>query len=418
MAIFRDDMLQVTSTPTCEYYIPENGYEPEEYDGAYIDVIKFRAPGHVIAARLDAMGIDTAAVLAQLEDQLNGGRDSIYLNTEFRANLDADVLALIDREADFRRSLCALGAQGWVNLLADAPADSVDPADRSVGSRKWLLEDIAEWDERYAARLILLAFPDAEIVLDLTGLVQGGWLDEPDLASLASSSATAITGAAGMHASVVVLTEGRTDAEFLTAGLRILYPYLTDLIRFLDYERKPEGGVAALIRMVRAFAAAGIVNRVVAVLDNDTAAADGLRTIDPAKLPAQIQIFRYPQLDLARNYPTLGPPTLDSPAGSVALADVNGLAGSIELYLGRDVLTRPDGTLRPVQWKAFIPGMARYQGEVVDKEAIHQAFRSKCALATESPECIKDQDWEGIRLIVDAIRASAQSFFGGRVFLQ
>ena len=40
---------------------------------------------------------------------------------------------------------------------------------------------------------------------------------------------------------MVVLTEGRTDAEFLAAALAVLYPHLTDLVRFLDYERRRDG---------------------------------------------------------------------------------------------------------------------------------------------------------------------------------
>jgi hypothetical protein len=258
-----------------------------------------------------------------------------------------------------------------------------------------LLREIDYWDDRYALRIVLLAFPDAEVVLDISTVNGFEYLAESALASLASRAAQTISGMAGMHAPTVVLTEGRTDAEFLAAALAIIYPHLTDLIRFLDYERRPEGGVSALVRMVRAFSAAGIVNRVVAVFDNDTAAADALRVIEHAILPAQIQVIRYPTLDLAKEYPTLGPPTVQSPTGSVSLADVNGLAGSIELYLGRDVLAQADGVLFPVQWKSFIAGIGQYQGEVVNKDRIHEAFRAKYALALQNPNHVKEQDWEG-----------------------
>jgi hypothetical protein len=110
--------------------------------------------------------------------------------------------------------------------------------------------------------------------------------------------------------------------------------YLTDLIRFLEYEteRRPEGGSSALIRMVHAFAAAGIANRIVAVFDNDAAATDCLRSFKSDNLPAQIQVIRYPDLDFGRSYPTLGPPTVASPLGAIAHANINGLAASIEVY--------------------------------------------------------------------------------------
>src|SRR5262249_2385229 len=147
---------------------------------------------------------------------------------------------------------------------------------------------------------------------------------------------------------------------------------------------------------VKAFAAAGITNRVVAVLDNDTAAADALRTLSqpglPA-LPAHIRVMQYPSIDLAMEYPTLVPPTLAFPEGSTARADMNGLAESVELYLGTDILTQEDGSFIPVQWTSFVSGMRRYQGEITSKAIVQERFREKFLLARSDPERIHDQDW-------------------------
>ena len=85
---------------------------------------------------------------------------------------------------------------------------------------------------------------------------------------------------------------------------------------------------------------------------------------------------------------------------------MNGLAASIELYLGRDVLTQADGTLHPVQWKSFDVRMRRYQGEVTNKGGIQDAFRVKLALAIRNPEVVRSQDWDGLRAIIDAILAA------------
>jgi len=151
-----------------------------------------------------------------------------------------------------------------------------------------------------------------------------------------------------------------------------------------------------------------VIHRVVAVFDNDTAAADGLKILETEELPRHIRVIRYPPFDLAYRYPTLGPPMVDSLQGSLSLADVNGPAGSIELYLGTDVLTRGDGTLRPVQWRSFIPGMSRYQREVIEKDSIHASFRAKYAMALKDHASVKGQDWEGLRIVIDAIRIAAQ----------
>jgi len=307
----------------------------------------------------------------------------------------------------------ALTPHRWLEFFAKSVPSEPENYLKHPESSESMLFELRDWDQRLALRLVLLALPDAEVVLDITDIKDdASRLREDEAAVLASNAAQVIRGT-GIHAPVVVLTEGRTDAEFLSAGLQVLYPHLTDLIRFLDYERKPEGGVSASVRMVRAFAAAGIVNRIVAVFDNDTAAADGLRVLDQATLPPQIQIIRYPDLALARQYPTLGPPTAEASTSSVSLADINGLACSIELYLGKDILSRPDGSFYPVQWKSFMPGINRYQGKVIGKADIHDAFRAKYARALGKPSTSQDEDWDGIRLILDAIRDAALAAFDG-----
>jgi hypothetical protein len=405
MAVFRDDLLRISHLSARDYEVLRYGHSDiEEGYEEQIEATEFRAPGQVIADRLDIIGVDAATALAYLDEALHPGPD-IFSDPDFLATLDEETRSFVAQEKAFKESL---DGWRWVELLAAVPADPPETADRTPpGSRRWLLEQIAYMDERFALRLVLLAFPHDEVVLDVTDLGEGGWLSE--VTALATDAAQAITGMAGMHAPVVVLTEGRTDAEFLGAGLQVLYPHLTDLIRFLDYGGRPEGGVGALVGMIRAFAAAGIVNRIVAVFDNDTAAADALRALDVTKIPDRITIVRYPPLALAEQYPTLGPPTLAAPAGSVLPANVNGLAGSIELYLGTDVLTRADGTLYPVQWRSFTPALAAYQGEVIDKGKIHEAFRAKYALALKDPSRAAAQDWEGIRAILNAIRSAAQT---------
>lgn len=69
--------------------------------------------------------------------------------------------------------------------------------------------------------------------------------------------------------------------------------------------------------------------------------------------------MRFPDTALAAAYPTVGP-------SGFAELDVNGLAGGIELYLGREALSC-EGTLRPVRWQGYVEAAKRYQGEVEGK---------------------------------------------------
>jgi hypothetical protein len=421
LAVFRDDMRAGERIRMRQFFRRYDLREPPGTGEEDTEVTEFRAPGPVVAARLDLLGVDEHTVRAALAAQLGQPRASAW--EEMAADLrgsrrlmlartrrrldetDTYFRAEVERGDKLRQSM---GVDGWVQRLASSPEEPDFRFDMGTGGRSWLMQELTDWDPRHALRAVLLAFPEAGVTLAIADLGGGGGLEQSQSASLPSRAITAVSARAGVKAPIVVLTEGRTDAEFLKAGLNVLRPYLTDLIRFLDYERRPEGGVGALVGMIRAFAAAGIANRVVAVFDNDTAAADAMRKLGTLPLPPQIQVMRYPNLDLAQAYPALGPSAQESLGSTPPVADVNGLAGSIEMYLGRDVLTRPDGTLRPVRWTSYVPSMDRYQGQIVDKDAIHQAFRAKSKAARENPRHAEQQDWSGLRLIIDAICATAQ----------
>lgn len=413
LAVFRDDMLKVRRVSEYQYYVIERKCEePDADEGEQVEVLEFRASGRAIADRLDMMGVNVDAIQGFLDQQFSGAGADVFTNSpEYFSAFTPDLQARI-KEA--RAYELAMNARAWVERLASSVDDSNQPDQLELGSRAWLLGQLDGWDERYALRAVLLAFPDAEVILEISDLVSGGQIGREDVGSLPSDAVRAIGAMSGMHASVVVLTEGSTDAEFLKAGLATLFPHLTDLVRFLDYEteRRPEGGAAALIRMVRAFAAAGIANRIVAVFDNDAAAADCLRVFDAVNLPKQVQVIRYPDFEFGCSYPTLGPPTATSPEGSIALANVNGLAASIELYLGSDALKGPDGALYPIQWKSFLAGIGRYQGEVIHKDLIHKAFRAKYRAASDDPGLVAKQDWQDLRLVLESILRAAKVAIG------
>ena len=140
--------------------------------------------------------------------------------------------------------------------------------------------------------------------------------------------------------------------EVLSAALRLRRPHLAEYIKFPDFNVRNEGGASALRQTVRAFASAGIPNRVVALFDNDTAARDVLRSISDDDLPGNIRVTRLPELPLAVDYPTVGP------QGEHTM-NVNGLATAIELFLGADVLA-DGGALRPVVWGGYVNSMGAY----------------------------------------------------------
>ncbi|WP_406415198.1 hypothetical protein OH809_43680 [Streptomyces sp. NBC_00873] len=386
MAAFTDDMLHMRSVTAREVYGPDADDVDEFIERS------LRGAGSVVSERLSLLDYTEQATIEFLDALLDDERSQSGLGPLLQGQPDP-------RE-EKRSYLAGYTALDWIKNLG---AKASNPPSHEIGGASWLLNMLEYSEPGFALKAALLGLPDAEVVFILDGNQVDDVADDPDLLHLCSDAAEAVHAQSAAHAPIVVLTEGHSDVAILEPALSLLYPHLTDLVRFMDYNNNPRGGAGSLVVTVRAFAAARIANPVVALFDNDTGAQEALRPLAQSSLPSNIKILRCPPLELAKSYPTLGPPTAEAPMGRISMADVNGLAGSIELYLGRDVLSLPDGSLRPVQWRSYSEGSKQYQGEITDKKAVQQAYQEKLARAQADPSVIASQDWTGIRAILDMV---------------
>lgn len=168
----------------------------------------------------------------------------------------------------------------------------------------------------------------------------------------------------------IIIVEGKNDLKVLNESLKIIYPELVDNITFLDIANfNIEGSAGDVVKMIKSFAGAGIKNRILAILDNDTAAQCALRAINGKgiKLPNNIKIVQYPEIELLLQYPTVGPQ-------GESLMNINGLAGSIEMYLGKEALTNDDGKLERVMWRGYMQDVDKYQGALINKNIVNKRF--------------------------------------------
>jgi hypothetical protein len=233
----------------------------------------------------------------------------------------------------------------------------------------------------------------SQLVQDITDVVHAGYYEKNEL--VCTNSTQALTAGHPENSSRIILTEGSTDVEILREALALLYPHLFGYYTFLDFaSARSQGGAGSLVTTVKAFAAAGISNRIVAVFDNDTAAFDARRSLASLQLPHNIAVCSYPNLSSLEAYPTLGP------SGLVPL-NVNGLAASIELYLGSDLLA--NGENYPVQWKGYVESLGKYQGEVMYKGRLQEQFREKVARCKSSRDELNRCDWSGLKAILEVI---------------
>lgn len=384
----RDDWIELLGAEALE--LTARNYPDNEVEDAKVQ--GFRLGASALRDRLDVMGVDLGVVAAELEQLVNEEIERV----ERRAVITGDD----EYRSWSQENLSALRDLTWDTWLAalQVRISSGDPLSgrhgrMQVGSAGWLMSFWDYHDPRYALRAVLEAVSSEEtITLDLDDQIEEGYVDPSvDPRSIAAG----FISYARQGLPPIVLTEGSFDTEVIHSALRVRRPHLVDYIKLPDFSHRPEGGTAALRQTVRAFASAGVPNRVVALFDNDAAARDVVRTIDTEALPSNMRIVLLPDLPVARAYPTLGP------QGEVSM-DVNGLAASIELFLGEDVLEGERG-LRPVEWRGYLRGVGAYQGEVSGKSEIHEAFRRKVAAAIDDPAVVDGQDWSGIDLLLDAV---------------
>ncbi|MFD7283611.1 HEPN/Toprim-associated domain-containing protein [Streptomyces sp. NPDC059862] len=338
--------------------------------------------------RLHVQGFNAARAKTELAEVLAGWKKDRPLDA-LRFSKVSDVHSI---EAAIRQLLAMTFDEAWPkDITQPNPYDLPEALSRHM-------------DRRSLTRLLLEWAPDphARVFLDLSELTGPG-VDLDPAHPVAGQARAEQLASLAQDAPLLVLTEGPTDARLLAAGMEVTHPHLKGYVTFFDFAvAGAEGGVAQLAKTVSAFVAAGVANRFVALADNDTEAHAGLANLKKQPLPERCRVLHYPPLSVLEAYPTLGPYG-DEPVP----ADVNGRAGSLEMYLGRDVLQSENHTLVPVQWRSWNPKLRRYQGTLAeaDKKAAQERFLHKVQ-THRSGQGNGHEDWDGIRAIIDTVVAA------------
>ncbi len=205
---------------------------------------------------------------------------------------------------------------------------------------------------------ILSVIDDSSIVeYDLSDVIENGWVPENIARTVDFEK-------------IIVLTEGKTDVEFISKSIERLYPHLKNYYHFIDFqEYKIESNASALVKLVTAFAAANVKHPIIALFDNDTTGIMEMNKLNAKSMTDNIRVLKFPDIPLAKKYPTLGP------TGKKDM-NINGLACGVEMYLGRDILTK-ENKLIPIRWKNFNDKENKYQGEILEKAYVQDEFRKK-----------------------------------------
>lgn len=391
-----------------------NRYEPE-----YIWKVYYSAPLHVVKDRLQAMGFSlemTKSTFAEdlkneIEDAKTRLNTPLYSENSFMREsleLELSVLETTTFENWIEGIRFIINNNFEPNIDYWLPRGELKPEIAALPMFiRYLLGSLhghgSLWFPSYDSRMLLRAYSEItdlnqDLVYDISELVNDEYVDpDEDLCSWARRM-TAEDHI--INSKIIILTEGSTDAYTISTSIELLYPHLKDLYGFMDFSgSRAPGGASALVTTLKAFAGAGIANRIIAIFDNDTAANVALKSLRDITLPETIKILQHPEIELAKSYPTLGPQGTQD-------IDINGMGVSIELFFGRDVLIGDDDLLTPVQWKGFDESTCRYQGEILRKQQLFSKFKNKAILAKSNPEIISKQDWSSMILLIDHIRAA------------
>ncbi|MDK2979768.1 MAG: hypothetical protein PWQ55_115 [Chloroflexota bacterium] len=251
-------------------------------------------------------------------------------------------------------------------------------------------------DKTAALRLAIEALTEAKFfIYDVTDLILPGYYEiEDDFVKIANDFFNIDYFSNGK---IIIITEGRTDSDFLSRTLKLLYPHLYNYFTFMDFNSSNVGGgVGTLANIIKAFSGTGIFNKIIAVFDNDTAAQTAINGLKSTHIPRNIKILQLPYYSFLTKYPTIGP------SGKVIM-DINSIASSIELYLGREILLDKNNDYQLIQWTGYDQGVGRYQGEILNKDFIQRKFLEKLKICENDNSKIREYDWEGLHLIFNSI---------------
>ena len=251
----------------------------------------------------------------------------------------------------------------------------------------------------YSIRLMLeYCEPIDEILLDFSNFEN--WSEESiDWAKSATKA----------NEKTIVLVEGKNDKKILEFALEKLYPHLSDLYYFMDFEDeyggKRDGGTSYLIKNLKTFYFSRIRSKFIAIFDNDAEGYQSKCSLenDIKTWPDNFRILLYPSIKLFRSYPTI------LPDGKIYNDDINKKACSIELYLP-DKLIQFNGKYYPIEWeerKKINKGNSvteyRYQGVISQKDVINKNFDVLYNKMQKGKLSFVAKEWDRMKQIIDTI---------------
>lgn len=229
---------------------------------------------------------------------------------------------------------------------------------------------------------------DAEVMWQYGPIVEAGWV-----------SLDAFHAGIRRTDSLLVATEGTSDARILRRAIDVLQPDVADFFRFIDVDQgHPFPGTGNLVKFAGGLVHIDVQNRILFVLDNDAEGLAGMRKIEAMPKPVNMRALVLPALVLPaleafHHFPARGPEGVNE-------TDINERAAAIECYLDLNLRGRPAPI---VVWSSYKNEIDRWHGALEHKETYTRRFfkQSDAALLDGSYQTDK------LQAVLNAIIAEA-----------
>ena len=369
----------------------------EKIDGTEREYTKFRTTADKIKTRLEVLGCNEVKLKKYIEEGIahfridseeygyeDKQRDAYYAELSYEKYVRA--LKMLLSTKDLKRHYFNEEAISGIDEIDNNPIALTIWVKRGSHINAFIYEDIDEissqWIDVLLDYYMYFCHCDPEYIVeyDLSDVIEGGWVELDNITKFYEN----------FNDTTVILAEGINDIRILSRSLEVLYPEHMYLFTFFDFEHtKPGGGAPQLATLVKSLSAAKIKNRIIAIFDNDTAAANEILHLKKVHITENIKVMQLPFLETCADYPTHGP------TGIVNM-NINGKAVSIEHFAGNEILSDKEGY--KIIWQNYSPQTDSYHGAITKKEIINEAIVAKL----KSPD-METQDWSSLKLLWDTI---------------
>lgn len=207
-------------------------------------------------------------------------------------------------------------------------------------------------------------------------VVENGWVLEEDIIPKLNT-----------QEKILIVTEGSSDTDIIKKCIELLYSDVADFFDFIDMEKNyPFTGTGNLKNFVKGLSKINILNKILVILDNDTAGKSVYNDIKKIDLPNNLKLITLPKYKDFDNFKCKGP------QGN-SIENINGKAVSIECFLDHSSI---DDEIY-VRWTGFNDKLMQYQGNIEPKNLLIKSFHQYYK---------QDYDFTKLKYLIDYILES------------